>query len=494
MNLTKQAKKIIRKILNYCTAINLKMELDFVQAVGDLFIIQVELAPGTTESKVRNILGDVQQSLGLQLLELYKQGMELFFVVSEYNTFDNRSLGILTSPSYPEHTKGMKLPVPLGFNVLRKPIIVDLVSYYNWLIAGAGGSGKTTALQNLIASLIWHCSPKDLNLVIIDEPANLAQFNGLPHNSCPVIHNAESGFKAIMKQYKEMKCRFKLKEENPDEFKNLPTIVSPIDECVSLVGGLNKQKSEILAKVISLLLRMGRHAKILLILATQNPSLDEMKCDLSPITSRLAFKVGKPHHSVTILGEGGAEKLLGNGEMYFISQKHPGHMYLKGAYISPEEIDKVCTHVCEKWENTAWDDSRKFIIDSADLQPEEDDIDDDLVIDTVETTQEIEDKLFSKIIIWTLSRETVAGNAIYLAFKDQDCGTRKADRFLERLCKYKIAGDAKAKQGRKVIPTCLNDLSDEVISFLNHHGYTTADIETAFADRCKGSTEYDAHA
>jgi S-DNA-T family DNA segregation ATPase FtsK/SpoIIIE len=317
-----------------------------------------------------------------------------------------------------------------------------------------------------------------LNLVIIDEPANLTKFNGLPHNSCPVIHSAEAGYKAIMQLHKEMKRCLKLKEDNPEEFDRLPTKVCFIDECVSFVSGAgSKEKSQLLAKAISLLLRMGRQAKIFLILATPNPSFDEMMCDLTPITSRMAFKVGKPQYSTTVLGLGGAEKLMGNGDLYFVSQKHTGLMYLKGAYITPDEITKVCDHFRTKWEGTAWDETYKFHIDTAYLQTDEKDIDDELTITPVAMAQDSDEKLFVKIIIWALGRKTVSGNAIDLTF---NTGARQATRFLEKVYKSGIVGDAKVKLGRKVIPNALEDLSPEIKNLLERYGYTAEDINEAF--------------
>jgi hypothetical protein len=122
------------------------MELDFDRAVGDLLIFTIGFMPGTTENKIRQYLSDVQQALELELFQLYREGRELFFVASESNVFDNRLLGVLTSPSCPEYlvANGIQVPYIIGFNVLRRPIIVDLVSHPYWLLGGAGYSGKTT--------------------------------------------------------------------------------------------------------------------------------------------------------------------------------------------------------------------------------------------------------------------------------------------------------------------------------------------------------------
>ena len=491
MDVKKRAKKYKRQILKYYDEVKVKMDLDFVRAIGNLFIFRIVFVPGTTEDKIRHFLEAVQQTLDLELCQLHLEGKRPFLVVSECNTFDNRLLGILTSPSYAEHIKDMQIPYPIGFNVLRKPIIVDLTTYYNWLLGGAGGSGKTTNMQGLAACILWSCSPEQVNLIIIDEPVNFNQFTDLPHLSCPVIHDIDAGYKAVMNIYKEMKRRQKLKEDNPEEFKLQPVIVCFIDECVSFVVGAGRQKSLTLADIISLLLRMGRHAGIYLVLATQNPAIEEMKCDLRPITSRISFTCAKPIDSVTILGEGGAEKLSGNGEMYFKSQ-HSELMYLKGALVTPDEIDAVCNHVRAKYEEAEWNDQYKFTIDAASLQPDEEGTNYVPGINSMTATLDNDDKIFAKIIMWALGRETVSGNAIHQAFKAFSIGQRKAGELLERLHKFGIVDEAQVIRGsRKVLPTTFESLRVETVSFLNRYGYTNEDICNALSDTSNQSEVVD---
>ena len=470
MNANKKGKKYERRIAEYfaAPAVNIPMKLKFVQAIGNLYFIKIKFIPGTTENKIRRCLGDARQALRLQLLQLHSEDMDIFFVASDDNTFDNRLFGILTSPSYGEYTKDILIPFPIGFDVMLRPHIVDLVLYYNWLLGGAGGSGKTNGIQCFIASILWSCSPEDVNIIIIDEPANLTQFADLPHLACPVIYDTETGYRVIMKLHIEMKRRLKLREENPDEFNNLPKLVCFIDECVSFVAGIgDKESAKTLADTISLILRMGRHAKIYLVLATQNAAVDDMKCDLRPITSRISYKAAKLQDSVTILGEGGADKLLGRGEMYFKSQQHSGLMYLKGARITKDEVEAVCNHVRTKYEDVQWDDTYKFTID---MNATVEAMENSPFIGSIATAQEIEDEIFARIIIWSLERATVSANAIKLAFATDKVGERQAKRFIERLYSLGIVGDAIEKLPRKVIITCVEDLQDEVKSFLDSHG------------------------
>jgi S-DNA-T family DNA segregation ATPase FtsK/SpoIIIE len=482
MGTKKQAEKYKKQIIDHYKDI-VPLELKFVSVTDNLFVFRIEFILGTAEDKIRKNLSDVGQALKFPLFQLHREDSELFLVASKCKDFDNRLLGILTSPVYEEHTKDMAIPYPIGFDVMRRPILVDLVVYKHFLIGGASNSGKTIGLRSLITSTLWRCSPENVNLVVIDGPAELVDFNMLPHLSCPIIQTTDIGYNAVMAVHKEMKRRLILKNEDAVEFNLLPAIVLIIDECVSFVAGINsKQMSQSLAGTISLILRMGRHAKVYAILATQNPSVEEMKCDLSPITTRVAFACGKPHSSVTILGEGGAEQLSGNGEMFFASKKHTGLQYIKGAYISSEEIDAVCVHVRAKYDTTSpdgikWDDSRKFIIDTDSFECADAsvafDADYGLLASPAITKQDIDDKLFVQIIMWSLERETVSTNQIKDAF---GIGWPQARGFLEKLFNCGIVGNQISKLPRKVLPILLGDLSSEVINLLNRHGYTEADI------------------
>ena len=310
-----------------------------------------------------------------------------------------------------------------------------------------------------------------MNLIVIDIVLNLTEFRGLPHFCCDVVTDANIGIKAIMKLKKEMDRRFTIRAEDIAEFNKLPIIVCVIDELVSFVSRAgSKETMKSLADILSLLIRTGRHAKIYMVLTTQNPVVDDLKCDISSITSRLAFAVAKPINSVTILGEGGAEELSEAGEMYFISAKHKGLEYLKGARIKKDEVEAVCNHVRTKYEDMQWDDTYKFTIDANAIV---ENMENSPFVGSITTAQEIEDVLFAKIILWTLERETVSANAIKLAFKDDKIGERQAKRFVERLHSLGIVGEAIEKLPRKVLITSVEDLPDEAKGFLDRHSYST---------------------
>lgn len=466
------------EIEEHYTAFNVPVELTCVHASNDLLVFKINFVPGTTEDKLRQYLGDVKQALKLQLFQMHREDAKLFFVAAKQNSFDNRLMTILTSPSYKEYTKDMKIPYSIGFNVIRHPTVVDMTEYQHLLLGGAPNSGKTVGVKSLLTSIVWSCSPEDVNLIIFDGASDLTQFDGLPHLSCPVMQDNDAGFNAIIQLYKEMERRLSIK--NTEECSHLPIIVCVFDEFHALVSGIgNRQQSDELHEMLSGLLRRGRHVKLHMALAAQDPKEKDMKCAIGTITARLAFTCAKPHYSVNILGEGGAEKLSGEGEMYFASPKHTGLQYIKGAYIAPEEIDEVCDHIRTKYKEVEWDDSYKFKIDADILHRNAEGIYDGLVVSPVAASLNTDDRLFAKIITWTLGCKTISAQQITSTFT-VGMGWPKANGFVERLHTLAIVGALQGRQPRSVIPTCIEDLSEEVMRFLTRQGYTEEDIQKVF--------------
>ncbi|MCL2203417.1 MAG: FtsK/SpoIIIE domain-containing protein [Defluviitaleaceae bacterium] len=463
----KRIKKYKRRSLEYYAKVGVPFELDFVRAKENLLIYRIKFVAGTTEGRIRQYLRDVAQMLKVQLFQLHRTGRDLFLIVAKDKMLDNRLLRIIANPQYPEHTKGMRIPFVIGYGVLEQPIIVDLPEYIHWLFGGSSNSGKTVGLKCLIISIICSCSPEDVNLILYDGASNLAQFDGVPHLSGDVMQDPESGFDAIMKLYEKMEWRIKLKREDIEEYDRQPFIVGVFDEFISLIASISdRNMAKQLTDKMSQLLRRGRHAKIHMVLAAQDPLIKDMKCDIGNASSRLGFTCTKPNYSMTILGESGAQNLSGDGEMYFKSNKHTGLVYIKGAYISSDEIDAVCKHICAKYEDGDWDDSRRFTLDDEGFGESE------LGAGAgtpVLTEQEIEDRLFAKIILWALQRETVSAQQIKTDF---NMGWPRANMLLDRLNEIDIVDDPYGKQPRKVIPACVEDLPEDVIDFLESQGYT----------------------
>jgi len=484
MDLDKKASKYITKIEEYYKVVNVPMEISWHMVKGNLIILKIKFIPGTTEKKIRQYLNDVRRTLKLEFLQLHHEGNKLFFVAAKHKSTSNRLLPILKRHSYREHTKRMQTPYLIGFDVMGKPVVVDLVSYIHWLLGGSSYSGKTVGIMCMLISIIWSCCPSKVNLIVFDGASNLTQFDGIPHLSYPIIQDPEIGFKVMLALKEELEHRIRIK--NTDEFQKLPIIICILDEFLSLISGVrDRQMQKELTETISNLLRRGRHGKIHMVLAAQDPTIKDMECDIGNITARVAFTCAKLNYSMTILGEAGAEKLSGNGELYFKSPKHSGLQYLQGAYISEKDIDAVVSHVCFNYANKSpsekeMDQQYKFLIDDELMQQTEGDDEFDMTSNSAKSTQAVEDKLFAKVIIWALGRETVSGNMISDTF---NVGWRRAKKLLDRLNSMEIAGDMDAKLPRAVLPIKIEDLPAKVVDVLIRNGYTQEQAEEALSSK-----------
>ena len=476
------ANKLIKKykklIIKFYAAVKVPLRLIFIRASLNLIIFRIQFVPGTTEKKIMQYLGDVRQALKLQLFQMYREGKNLYFVVARQKIIDNRLMRILTNPGYRRYTGAMKAPYPIGFNAIGNPVVVDMAAYIHWLLSGSSNSGKTIGVKCLLTGIVWSCSPEDVNLIIFDGASNLMQFNGLQHLSCPVIQDSETGFAVIGDLFTELERRIVLRLEDIETFNRLPIIICVLDEFASFVSGIgNKHIAKQLTALISQLLRRGRHGKIHLVLAAQDPAKKEINCDISNITARIAFTCAKSNYSMTILGESGAHRLSGEGEMYFRSPKHTGLMYIKGANISDDEINAVCDRMHAKYDKTSWDDSNKFTICSKNRLLVSVGTDNPQVIDHAEEVLDAENKLIAEFIMLALKSKTFSALHIIKARK---MGWPRANAFLERLYSYGIVGAPHGRQARTVLPVCIEDLSPETLNFLYSYGYSDNQIVEAF--------------
>ncbi len=246
------------------------------------------------------------------------------------------------------------LTVVLGRDVSGKPWIADLARMPHLLVAGSTGSGKTVCLNTLIISLLYQNSPDDLKLLLVDpKRVELPAYNEIPHLITPVITDVRQTVNALRWAIMEMERRFEtLAKNGARDIKNfneerapeekIPYLVIIVDELADLMVAA---ASEVEGSIIRLA-QMARAVGIHLILATQRPSVDVITGLIKAnITSRVAFSVASLMDSRTILDTSGAEKLLGRGDMLFISSELSKPKRLQGAFISDGEIRRIVTYL-----------------------------------------------------------------------------------------------------------------------------------------------------
>ena len=243
--------------------------------------------------------------------------------------------------------KEIKLPIALGKGISGVPIISDLFAMPHLLIAGTTGSGKSVCINTVILSLLYKYTPEKCNLILIDpKMLELSAYEGIPHLLCPVITEAKKATAALGWAVKEMENRYKLMTSvgvknidgyNSKHKKHMPYIVVVVDEMSDLMLIAGKE----IENYIQRLSQMARAAGIHIIMATQRPSVDVITGTIKAnFPTRISFQVSSKIDSRTILGEQGAEQLLGKGDMLFMSSANR-ITRIHGPYVSESEIEKV---------------------------------------------------------------------------------------------------------------------------------------------------------
>ena len=274
----------------------------------------------------------------------------------------NRSVSVVKLREIIENNTYKKrknnLYISLGKDVAGSAIMGNLATMPHLLIAGSTGSGKSVCINNVILSLIYQNSPDELKFILIDpKRVELSSYNDIPHLLTPVINDTDKAINALRWVVNEMHERYKLLQaagkRNIDAYNNavivnkIPYIVIIVDEFAALMSLAAK---EIEAAVVSLA-QMARAVGIHLILATQRPSVDVITGLIKAnITSRIAFAVASSMDSRTIIDSSGAEKLLGKGDMLFMTADLSKPRRIQGAYISDEEINDVVAFIKDKEE------------------------------------------------------------------------------------------------------------------------------------------------
>lgn len=249
------------------------------------------------------------------------------------------------------------LTLALGKDVSGAAYVADLERMPHLLIAGATGSGKSVAINALIVSLLYQNSPDDLKFILIDpKRVELTSYNNTPHLMTPVITDAKKTINALRWAVSEMDRRFdilagtgvrNIEKYNQTGDNRMPYIVIVIDELADLMSVASKEVEALIVR----LAQMSRAVGIHLVLATQRPSVNVITGLIKAnITARVAFTVASQTDSRTILDSSGAEKLLGRGDMLFITSDLSKPKRLQGAYIDDKEIKAVVGFLREQAE------------------------------------------------------------------------------------------------------------------------------------------------
>ncbi len=310
-------------------------------------LFEFEPAPGVKVSKIINLSEDIARNtssesariatipgsntIGIELPKPHRENVFLSEIISD--------------PNYKK--KDIKLPIALGKSISGLPITGDLSSMPHLLIAGTTGSGKSVCINTIILSLLYKHSPEKCKFILIDpKMLELSTYEGIPHLLCPVITEAKRAASVLGWVVKEMENRYKLMTRvgvrNIDGYNekhkiSMPYIVVIVDEMSDLMLVAGKDIENYIQK----LSQMARAAGIHIIMATQRPSVDVITGTIKAnFPTRISFQVTSKIDSRTILGEQGAEQLLGKGDMLYMTSANR-MTRIHAPFVSEGEIEKI---------------------------------------------------------------------------------------------------------------------------------------------------------
>jgi len=336
-----------------------KILLDFgidgnIKAINNgpvVSLYEFEPAPGVKVSKIINLSEDLarntsstsarvsvipgKNTVGIEIPNETRESVSLREIIA-YENFQK---------------KDIKLPIALGKSISGMPIVGDLTSMPHLLIAGTTGSGKSVCINTIIVSLLYKLNPDLCKFILIDpKMLELSTYEGIPHLLTPVITDAKKATSALSWTVKEMNSRYKLMSKvgvrNIDGYNSkhklkMPYIVVVVDEMSDLMLVAGKEIENYIQK----LSQMARAAGIHIIMATQRPSVDVITGTIKAnFPTRVSFQVSSKIDSRTILGEQGAEQLLGKGDMLFMSSANK-IVRIHGPFVSENEIEKIVNSI-----------------------------------------------------------------------------------------------------------------------------------------------------
>ena len=337
--------------------------------VSKIINLSEDIARNTSSESARISTIPGSNTIGIELPNTYRENVYLSEIVSS-NSFSG---------------KQAKLPIALGKNISGLAVVGDLASMPHLLIAGTTGSGKSVCINTIILSLLYKHGPDKCKFILIDpKMLELSAYEGIPHLLCPVITEAKKAASVLGWVVKEMENRYKLMTrvgvKNIDGYNaknkiSMPYIVVIVDEMSDLMLVAGKEIENYIQK----LSQMARAAGIHIIMATQRPSVDVITGTIKAnFPTRVSFQVSSKIDSRTILGEQGAEQLLGKGDMLYMTSANK-MIRIHGPFVSEGEIEKVNNFIRSQAEPEYVDEILNFVDEKdAKLNDKDDDSKDEL--------------------------------------------------------------------------------------------------------------------
>ncbi|MEG7862046.1 DNA translocase FtsK [Bacillus mobilis] len=403
---------------------------------------EVQPDPGVKVNKITNLSDDIKLSLAAKDIRIEAPIPGKSAIGIEVPNKESKPVFLREILRSPVFTKSESpLTVALGLDISGDPIVTDIRKMPHGLIAGATGSGKSVCINAILTSILYKAKPHEVKLMLIDpKMVELAPYNSVPHLVAPVITDVKAATVALKWAVEEMERRYELfahagardltryntivsGREIPGE--TLPYIVIVIDELADLMMVAPGDVEEAICRIAQKARACGIH----LLVATQRPSVDVITGLIkSNIPTRIAFTVSSQVDSRTIIDIGGAEKLLGRGDMLFLGNGTSKPVRVQGVYVSDDEIEKTVDHVKKQMKPN-------YLFKQEDL--------------LAKTEQaESEDELFFEACQFVVEQGGASTSSVQRKFR---IGYNRAARLIEEMESQGIISEARGTKPRDVL-------------------------------------------
>lgn len=412
---------------------------------------EVQPEPGVKVNKVTNLMDDIKLSLAAEDLRMEAPIPGKHTIGIEIPNRKSKPVFLReVLESDPFTSNDSPLTVALGLDISGQPVVTDLKKMPHGLIAGATGSGKSVCINSMLVSLLYKATPQELKLLLIDpKMVELAPYNRIPHLVSPVITDVKAATAALKWAVDEMERRYELfvhagardigrynqNAEAAGQYANkLPYILIIIDELADLMMVSPADVEEAICRIAQKARACGIH----LIVATQRPSVDVITGLIKAnIPTRIAFSVSSQVDSRTIIDSGGAEKLLGKGDMLFAENGSSKTVRLQGTFVNDDEIDSVVQHVRNEQQPN-------YLFEQEDL------------LNKVQATEESDD-LFFEACEFVIAQSAASASSLQRRFH---VGYNRAARLIEMMERQGIVSEARGSKPRDVL------ITEEELEFL----------------------------
>ncbi len=419
---------------------------------------ELEIKSGTRTSKITTLHSEIALALAAKDVRIQAPIPGKSTVGVEIPNKVNSAVGFREIiSSFPKEKQSNKLMVALGKDIMGVPRYCEINKTPHLLVAGATGSGKSVCINCIVGSILMRARPDEVKLIMVDpKKVELSMYNGIPHLLQPVVTDPKKASIALQKVVAEMMDRYDKFEDSktkniesynaylekknknlPDESKLplLPYIVVIIDELADLMVVAKNEVEDSILRIT----QMARAAGIHLIVATQRPSTNVITGVIKAnIPSRISFAVSSQIDSRTILDMGGAEKLLGKGDMLFLPMGESIPQRIQGAFVSEEEINKLVDFVC-KQQKAVYDDRFNLDAQSSDgsthSEYDPNDVDND-------------DQLYGSVVEFVVQTKKASASLLQRKFK---IGYNRAARLIDLLEERGIVGPQQGSKPREVL-------------------------------------------